>query len=154
MAKTNDLFEIDGFGELNRKLKRLDDKVTRREVLKIQRQLAKPIIKAYAGALPKRSGTLAKSVKAVTVPARKVGGNPSVVVRPGKKGKNDGYYKFMVIRKGAKPGSRERGSRKGMNTVTEEARDEAVSVAGTQARKEAVDKTAKYVQKQIDRLSK
>lgn len=153
MAKS-DLVEIEGFDQLNKKLKRLDDKVTRREVLKLQKRWAKPLVKAYSNALPKKSGTLAKSVKAATVPARKVGGNPSIVVRPGKKGKNDGYYKFMVIRKGSRPGSRKRGSRKGLNTVVEEARDKAIQQAGPVARKEAVEDTAKYIQKQIDKLSR
>lgn len=150
---TKDFIQIEGFDKLNRKLKQLDDKVTRREVLKLQKRWAKPVIKAYANALPQKKGVLARSVKAETVPSRKVGGNPAIVVRPGKKGKNDGYYKFMVIKKGMRPGSRKRGSRKGLNTVTEEARNKAIDQTGAIARKEAVEGTAKYIQKQIDKLS-
>lgn len=162
MAKT-DFFEIEGFKELNAKLKRLPDKVKRTEVLKIQRRIAKPLEKAYAEALPvgkvdkKRfgtvypKGTLSKSVKTATVPASKVGGNPSVVIRPGKKGKHDAFYKFMVVRKGFKGSGR--GSRKGANTVVEAARDKALANVGARAQKEAVDKTAAYIQKQIEKLS-
>ena len=42
----NQLFEIDGFEALNKKLKQLPDNVKRTEVLKIQRRLAKPILSA------------------------------------------------------------------------------------------------------------
>lgn len=151
MAKS-DLVEIEGFNQLNKKLKRLDDKVTRREVLKLQKRWAKPVVKAYSNALPKKSGTLARSVKAATVPARKVGGNPSIVVRPGKKG----FYRFMVTEKGVMSGQqiRKGASRKSYKIVTEEARDKAIQQTGPVARKEAVEDTAKYIQKQIDKLSR
>ena len=159
-----DLTQIEGFPELNRKLKQLPDRVKRTEVLKIFRRLAKPLVKAYSQALPvgtrdkKRfgstyvKGTLAKSVKVDTVPAGKSGGNPSVAIRPGKKGKFDSWYKFMVIPKGTKTGSISRGSRKGKNTVVDAARNQAFNNTGAQARKQAEDKTAKYIQRQIDKL--
>jgi hypothetical protein len=148
-----DVTQVEGFDQLNEKLKRLDDKVKRSEIIKIQRRVAKPLEKAYAEALPKKSGTLAKSVSTKAVPKSKTGGNPSIVIRPGKKGKNDGYYKFMVVKKGARLGSNRRGSRKGKNTVVEDARDVAIRNVGPQAQKEALDKTADYIQKQITRLS-
>ncbi len=161
----NDLTKIEGFAELNAKLKQLPDKVKRKEVLKIQKQVAKPIIAAYSKALPigtrdkKKNGTtypkgsLSKSVKAVAVPAGKVGGNPSIVIRPGKKGKHDGFYKFMVVRKGQVLGSTKRGSRVGPNTVVDKARDQALSSVGATAEKAVADKTAIYIQKQINKLS-
>lgn len=152
MAKI-DVTKVEGFEEVNRKLKRLDDSVKRKEVLKIQRRLAKPVQRKYAANLPKDSGDLAGSVNIKTVSARRSGGNPSITVRPGKRGRFDGYYKFMVIRKGARPGSRARGSRKGINTVTETARDSTLAQLGAGLVTEAADKTAKYIQKQIDRLS-
>ena len=166
MATTSDILKIEGFDELNRKLKQLPDRVKRTEVIKIQKQVAKPIIKAYATALPvgekdkKRfgktyvKGTLSKSVKAETVAARHTGGNPSIVIRPAKKGQYDPFYRFMVVKKGAKPGSIKRGSRKGINTVVEEARDKAISATNATAERQSAEKTAKYIQKQIDRLSK
>ena len=106
----NQLFEIDGFEALNKKLKQLPDNVKRTEVLKIQRRLAKPILSAYranlpvgsrkrkritktryskrTGALLSRSdsfeytpGNLRRATKIVTVP-KSVTPNPSIVVRP------------------------------------------------------------------------
>lgn len=159
-----DFFEIEGFEELNRKLKKLPDRVKRTEVLKIFRRVAKPVEKAYSEELPvgtvdkKRfgtvypKGTLSKSVKSETVPASKAGGNPSIAVRPGKKGKFDSFYKFMVIPKGTRTGSIARGSRKGRNTVVEEARDKTVQNVSAKAQKEAIEKTAQYIQKQITKL--
>jgi hypothetical protein len=158
----SDLTKVEGFEDLNRKLKQLPDKVKRQEVLKIQKRLAAPIIKAYSQALPvgKKdkikngtrypAGSLSKSVKAETVPARKVGGNPSIAIRPGKKGKHNAYYKFMVVRKGFKGSGA--GSRKGANNVVDQARDRALATTGAQATKQAEDKTALYIQKQINKL--
>lgn len=164
MAKI-DITKIEGFEELNKRLKQLDDRVTRREILKIQRRIAKPIVKTYSDLLPKGTvdvkrygttypaGTLSKSVKVDTVPIRKSGGNPAIAIRPSKKGKYDSWYKFMVVHKGAKIGSNKKGSRKGKNTVVEEKRDEAWRKVEPAALKEAEEKTAAYIQKQINRLS-
>ena len=163
-----DVFEIDGFEELNRKLKKLPDSVKRTEVLKIQRRLAKPIVSAYASNLPvgKKShsrytsgggkttytpGNLARSVKAVTVPKRKSDGNPSIAVRPSKTSRGDGYYRFMVVKEGFKGSGR--GSRKGSNVVVPQARDKTLSATQAQTTKEAASKTAEYIQKQINKLS-
>lgn len=152
MAKI-DVFKIEGFEELNRKLKQLPDRVKRKEVLAIQRRLARPIQKAYAANLPKRSGTLSRSVAIKSVSARRSGGNPIVEVLPGKRGKNDGYYRFMVIHKGDRPGSIARGSRKGINTVVPEARDKTLTQVGTGVVQDAEGKVAKYIQKKIDQLA-
>lgn len=152
MAKI-DVTQVEGFDQLNLKLKRLSDSVKRKEVLAIQRRLAKPVQARYKANLPKDKGTLGESVAIRTVSARRSGGNPSIVVRPGKRGKHDGYYKFMVISKGARPGSNARGSRKGINTVTDRARDKTLDQLGNGLVKEAEDKTAKYIQKKINKLS-
>lgn len=148
-----DVTKVEGFAELNKKLKRLGDNVKRKEVLAIQRRLAKPIEKAYRRNLPTDSGTLGKSVSIKTVSARRSGGNPAIVVRPGKKGKNNGFYKFMVIRKGDHPGSNRRGSRIGLNTVTENARNKTLSQTGNGVLRDSEGKVAKYIQRKIDRLS-
>ena len=169
MATVNPI-EVKGFEDLNKKLKQLDDKVKRNEVLKIIRRLAEPIVKAYAAELPvgtrdkKRSGyptvypkgTLSKSVKVDIVPASKSKGNPAIAIRPGKKGKWDGYYRFMVTKKGAMTAKeiKKGDSRAGINTVTEEAKNRAWKSTEGKTTQAAVDKTAAYVQKQIDRLSK
>lgn len=151
MAKI-DVFEVEGFEQLNAKLKQLPDRIKRKEVLAIQRRLAEPIRKAYGENLPKSSGTLSKSVAVKSVSIRKSGGNPAIQVVPGKRGKNDGYYKFMVIRKGDRPGSTERNSRKGLNTVVTEARNRTLAKFGDSVAKDAEGTVAKYVQKKIDSL--
>lgn len=160
---TKEAIEVDGFKELNKKLKQLPDKVKRTEVLKIFRRLARPIVRAYASKLPqgKRDkerfgktypkGTLAKSVKAETVPARKSNGNPALAIRPAKKGRYDSFYKFMVVRKGFKGSGP--GSRKGQNTVVEEARNQTANAVSSQAAQKAEDQTAKYIQQRIKKLS-
>lgn len=149
-----DVTQVEGFEELNAKLKKLKDSVKRKEVLGLQRQMAKPVQKAYAARLPIDSGTLSKSVAIRTIASRKTGGNPGINVVPGKRGKNDGYYKFMVIRKGANPGSNKRGSRKGINTVTEDARNETLNAMENGLIEQSKDKLSKYVQKKIAKLSK
>lgn len=148
-----DPFVIEGFDELNRKLKQLDDRVKRKEILAIQRRLARPVQKAYAANLPKDKGTLGKSVAIKSISARRSGGNPAIQVVPGRRGSNDAYYKFMVIRKGARPGSTARGSRKGINTVVKEARDKTLSQIGPGVVKDAEGKVAQYIQKRINLLS-
>lgn len=165
MSNQVDVFQVEGFEELNRKLKQLPDKVKRTEVLKIFRRLAKPIEQAYAAELPvgikdkKRfgslypKGTLSKSVKTETVSSRRAGGNPSIAIRPGKKGKYDSWYKFMVVKKGTKTGSIARGSRIGKNTVVEDAKNRAWNKTQGRTTQEATDKTAAYIQKQITRLN-
>ena len=157
--------DVKGFAELNRKLKKLDDKMTRREVLKIQRKIAKPFVRAYRDELPqsnrtkKRFGTsyppgnLKKSVSKETVPARKVGGNPQVVVRPSTKGKKGGYYRFMVVAKGTEIGSTKRGSRKMINTVVNKAKNRVWSQRNSLATAKYEKQMQNLLQKQINKLS-
>lgn len=152
MANLN-VTEVEGFAELNKKLKQLPDKVKRKEVLGIQRKLAAPIRKRYGDLLPQDTGNLSRSVAIRTVSARKSNGNPSIVIRPSKRGKNDGYYKFMVIRKGVRTGSIKRGSRKGLNTVVTKARNTTLTSLGQRTAEDVAKRTAKLVQKKIDRLS-
>jgi hypothetical protein len=163
-----EIFKVEGFEELNKKLKRLPDAVKRTEILKIQRRLAVPAITAYRAALPtgRRShtrytrdgskttytpGNLARSVGALTVGKRASKGNPSIAVRPEKRGKSDGYYRFMVVKEGFKGVGR--GSRIGANTVVPDARDRALATISASTTREAEIRTAAYVQKQIDKLS-
>jgi hypothetical protein len=148
-----DVTAVEGFQELNAKLKKLTDSVKRKEILGLQRQLAKPTQRIYAQNLPKDSGTLSKSVAIKTVSLKRSGGNPMISIQPGKRGKNDGFYKFMVVKKGTVLGSRKRGSRKGKNTVTTTARNKTLSQISSGLVKESEDKIKKYVQKKIDKLS-
>ena len=164
-----DVTKIEGFEELNRKLKKLDDNVKRSEVLKLQRRLAKPIADAYSSKLPVSSrshtrytkgggkttynpGNLARSVRIKTVSKRAAKSNPAIQILPDKKGQNDGYYRFMVVKKGFKGSGR--GSRKGANVVVTQARNAALAQTQGQTTREAEQKTAAYIQKQINRLSK
>jgi hypothetical protein len=157
--------KVEGFAELNRKLKQLDDKMTRREVLKIQRKLATPLVRAYRDELPQSNrttkrfgnsyppGNLKKSVAKETVPSRAVGGNPQVVVRPSTKGKKGGYYRQMVVDKGTEIGSNKRGSRKMINTVVDKARDRVVSQRNSSTTAKYEKQMQKFIQKQINKLS-
>lgn len=147
----NSLISIEGFEELNEKLKKLDDSVKRTEVLKIQRRLMKPVAEAYSRKLPVDSGNLSRSVRIKTVSKRASEGNPGVQVLPDKNSKADGWYRFMVVRKGFKGYGR--GSRKGANTVVTEARNKAINETKGPVIAEAQKKTAEYIQKQINRLS-
>lgn len=152
MART-DLTSIDGFEALNAKLKKLPDSVKRREVLSIMRVWARPMKKAYAAALPVKTGNLSKSVAIRTMRDSYSGGNPVVRVLPDKVGKKyDGYYRFMVIPKGVKPGSIKRDSRQGLNTVVPLARDRALKQVGQSSGEVMADKLAALVQKKINRL--
>nr|WP_299385581.1 HK97 gp10 family phage protein [Allomuricauda sp.] len=146
--------EVRGFDELNRKLRTLTDRMKRTEVLKLMRRLARPVVPAYRSRLPEDEGTLRRSVAIKTVPSRESGGNPAIAVRPGKSGRNDAFYKFMVIPKGTKLSGRGKGSRKGKNNVVPIARDRTLGAMESGLVQQAEDKSAKFVQKQIDRLSR
>ena len=161
---SNQGIEVKGMPELIAKIKRLDDKLTRREVLKVQRRSAKPIVTAFKNELPvgNRSktrfgttypaGTLRDSVAAETVPSSKVGGNPQIVVRPSTKGKRDGWYRFMVVRKGTKTGNTKRGSRTGKNTVVSNARNKVAAMRNALVTRDYEKKMTRLVQNQINRL--
>lgn len=153
MAGPN-ITEVTGFAELNKKLKKLTDNVKRTEVLKVQRRLMRPVVIAYRANLVKDGGTLANSVGVRTVPKSKSDGNPAVAVSPGKRGRHDGFYKFMVVPKGTKLPGRKKGSRKGKNVVVTQARNKTLANIKNGLATSAEKKTGAYVQKQIDRLSK
>lgn len=164
--ENNTFFEIDGFDELNEKLKKLPDRVKRLEILKIQRRAMRPAVEAYRRELPQSdsgssryvdrnrirhvAGTLKKSVRVRTVPAKYTDGNPQVQVLPDKTGKYDGYYKFMVVKKGFTGSGR--GSRIGHNTVVPEARDKAYEATKGRILDDAAEKIKKHIQKRIDTL--
>lgn len=169
--ENNTLFEIDGFDELNVKLKKLPDRVKRLEILKIQRRAMRPAVEAYRRELPQSdsgstryvkkgksktqgishvAGNLKKSVRVKTVPAKYTDGNPHLQVLPDKTGKYDGYYKFMVVKKGFTGSGR--GSRIGHNTVVPVARDKAYEATKGRILDDAAEKIKKYIQKRIDTL--
>ena len=144
--------EITGFRELQANLKRLDDSVTRREVNGVMKRVARPYVKAYRANLPKDKGNLQRGVSVRAVPKRKSGGNPAVSIAPRKRGNVDPYYKFAVIPKGSRPGSRKKGSRKGINVVVPRARNRTLQQIGTKAISESEKEMGKFIQKKIDKL--
>lgn len=159
MSKT--IFEIEGFDTLQRKIEQLPDKVKRREMLRLMRAAAKPTVSAARQEAPvgnrvhKRysrrdgsllatyqPGNLRKSIGNIT--GRKGLGRQNAVIYVGPRSKGrkyDGYYGAMVHggTKWQKPNPfMKRAYNKTEGRVT----------------KELEERTVKYVQKQIDRLSR
>ena len=152
------LVEIQGFKELEAKLKLLPDKVKRTELLKVLGQVANPTLAAArriapisdqvhyryvkGGKIAITPGNLRKSIKKITARRSKI--NPVLYVGA-KAGKTpDGYYAHMVVKKGF-----EGKKRKGQNY---DFMKEAFESTQGQVTDDAVNKVAKYIQKQIDRL--
>ena len=146
------LYEIEGFDKLTKKIRQLPDKVKRAEVVKIQRRILKPAQLAYASELPVSTGNLRDSVQIKTVAASKSKGNPSVQVVPGKNKDADGYYRFMVVKKGTKLNSTARGSRLGKNTVVTKARNRAIRATSSGMTKDYEKKLVRFIQRRIDKL--
>lgn len=156
---SKNLVEIKGFSELQRKLKTLgNDKIKRREMLKVLGQVANPTVKAARGQAPiskrshvqsgKRSrkviqpGNLKKSIGKITGRRGLGKRNAVLYVGPKSKGrKNDGWYaKFVqhgTVKQTANPFMK-RAYQQTKGGVTADAEV----------------KVARYMQKQIDRLSK
>lgn len=159
MSKT--LFEIKGFPELQRKIKQLPDKVKKREMLKVLRVVAKPTVAAAKQEAPvgtkvhKRysrrdgsvlgvynPGNLKKSIGNITGRRGLARTNAVLYVGPRSKGrKYDGYYGAMVH-----GGTKYQKPNKYM--------DRAYSRTKGQVTRDAEDKVAAAIQKQINKLSK
>lgn len=158
MSKT--LFEIEGFDTLNRKIKLLPDKVKRREMLKILRQVAKPTVAAARSHAPTGNkphkrysrrdgsvlaeynpGNLKKSIGNITGRRGKARTNAVLYVGPRSKGrKYDGYYGGMVH-----GGTKFQKANPFM--------DRAYSQTKGLVTKDAEQKVAAAIQKQINKLS-
>lgn len=151
------LVEIEGFKELSKKLIQLsDDKSKRKEVVKILGQLANPTVKAAKQLAPvarkahvqRRKGqafgtvitpgTGKKSIGKKTMRRSK---NPAVYVSPRSTRKADGWY----LRQFVIPGTKYQKSNPFM--------DKAYSQTQGKVTADAERKMAKYIQKQIDKLS-
>ena len=155
MAKQ--LIEIKGFKELQSKIKRLPDKVKRREVLKILGQVANPTVKAARAQAPqskkphvqagKRTykviepGNLKKSIGKIRGKRGSAKVNAVLYVGPKSKGrKNDGFYGAFVH-----GGTKLQAPNKFM--------DRAYGQTKGLVTKDAEVKIEKYIQKQVKRLS-
>lgn len=155
------IVEITGFKELNQKIKLLPDKVKKREMLKVLRIVAKPTVAAARAQAPtgdkphKRysrkdgsvlgsylPGNLKKSLGNITGKRGLGKSNAVIYVGPRSKGKKyDGYYGGMVH-----GGTKHQKANPFM--------DRAYAQTKGQVTAEAEIKTAKFLQRQIDKLSK
>lgn len=158
---SRDLYKIDGFKELQKKIKVLPDKLKKREMLKILRVVARPTVAAARSEAPMGTrshkrysrrtgavlaeyfpGNLKKSIGNITGRRGSAKRNAVIYVGPRTKGrKNDGYYGAMVHG----------------GTVNQDPNpymDRAYSITKGRVTRDAEVKTAKALQRQIDRLSR
>ena len=150
--------KITGFADLQKQLLRLDDKVTKKEVLKVLRVVALPVVKAVQSKVKvapkdhyvsgKRAyrkyvkGNLKRSIGRIEGKKGLGRENPVLYVGPQSKGrKDDGWYGFM-IEYGTKYQKAQPFMRAG------------VAVVKNGAGERAERRIAKYIQKQIKRLEK
>lgn len=159
MAKS--LIEIEGFDRLQAQIQKLDDKVKRREVLKILGQVANPTVKAARTQAPKskkphvqsgkrtykviQPGNLKKSIGKITGKRGKAKVNAILYVGPRSKGrKNDGWYGAFVH--GGTKFSKEKTPNPFMNRAYNQTKGKVTA--------DAEQKVKQYLDKQIARLSK
>ena len=157
MNNGKSLVEVEGFDVLYKKIKALPDKVKRREVLKILGQAANPTVKAARAQAPKskvahvqsgsraykviQPGNLKKSIGKIRGKRGLAKVNAVLYVGPRSKGrKNDGWYGMMVHGGTVKQGA---------NPFMRRAFDQTKGLVS----KEAETKIAKYIDKQISKLS-
>ena len=155
---SKDFIEITGFDELSKKIKSLaNDKIKRKEVEKILGQVANSTVKVAKQLTPvskrphvqKRKGqkfgtiitpgTGRKSIGKKTMRRSK---NPMVYVSPRSTRKNDGWYLRQFVLKGTK------------YIKSNPFMDKAYSITKGRVSADSEKKMQKYIQKQIDKLSK
>lgn len=168
------IVQITGFKELQAKIKSLGDpKDKKREILNILRNVAKSTVNAAKGYAPvsKKShiargkniepGNLKKSIGTITGRKGNAKENPTIYVGPRAKGSYNGWYGHFVeeginvYRSGFK-----RKRKKGANdkfavrkTTGQFYMKRAYQQTGGRVAKEMEQKTAKYIQRRIDKLS-
>lgn len=152
------MVEITGFAELQSKLLQLPDKVKKREMLKLLGQIANATVSAAKANAPvskkqhiisgKRTrkiiepGNLKKSIGKITGKRGLGKENAVLYVGPKSKGvKNDGWYGMFVNK-----GTVKQQANPFMNRAYEQTKGGVTQ--------DAEAKVTKYIQKQIDRLSK
>ena len=150
------LVEIKGFNELQRQLKKLPDKVKKREVNKILMQVANPSLKVAKALAPiskkvhiqKRKGQAfgtyimpGTGKKSLAKKAMTRAKNPLVYVSPRSRKTADGWYLRQFVIPGTK-------HIKSNNFI-----DRAYNQTKGLVTAEAEVKVARYIQKQIDKLS-
>ena len=161
------IVEIKGFEALNKQIKSLaNDKVKKREILKILGQVANPTVKAARALAPVGSGVISLRGKAYKRIKRQIGKtviSPSYVAGIGKKSigkknmrrtKNAVLYVSPRTRKGADGFHLRRFVIRGTkNQKGNDFIDRAYAQTKGGVTKAAEVKIAKYIQKQINRLS-
>jgi HK97 gp10 family phage protein len=150
------LVAIKGFEKLSSQIKKLPDKVKRKEVLKILGQVANPTVKVAKQLAPvskkahvqKRKGqrfgtwiTPGTGKMSIGKKTMRRAQNPTLYVSPMSTKKADGYY----LRQFVIPGTKYQKS----NAFI----DKAYSQTKAGVTKDAEVKIAKYIQKQINKLS-
>ena len=145
------LVEITGFKELYRQIERLPDKVKRKELLKIYGQIANPTLKAARAFAPlgivkhtrdkSAPGNLRESIKKRVGRKEDEKINAVLYVGPSLKGKNKGWYAHMV----------EGGTSRGI--TPNPFMKKALQATQAGVTRESEKRVAKYIQKQIDKLS-
>lgn len=136
---SNNFVEITGFEELKNKIKSLtNDKIKKSEVLKILGQVANPTVSAAKSLVPIRSGIGKKSIGKKSM--RKTP-NAVLYVSPRSTRSADGWYLRQFVIRGTK------------SIASNPFMDKAFQQTQSTATKESQEKIAKYIQKQIDKLS-
>lgn len=149
------IVEIQGFNELERKLKSLPDKIKRREITKILGQVANSTVAAAKSQAPvakkphiqkskrQRFGTVitpGSGRKSIGKTVMRRSRNPLVYVSPKKMGGVDGWY----LRQFVIPGTKHIKSNPFLDRAYEQTKGKVSA--------DAEVKVAKYIQKAIDRL--
>jgi HK97 gp10 family phage protein len=170
------LIEVEGFAELQNKLKTLsNDKSKKREVIAILRQVANSTVKAVRQNAPIskkphkargkmiQPGNLKKSIGVIVGKKGDAKNNPTVYAGPRAKGKNNGWYGHFVelghnvYKKGFKR-KRSKGANNsaGMTNTTKANAfmQRAYQQTGGRVLKESEQRMVKFIQKRIDKLSK
>lgn len=154
------LFEVKGFEELQQQLKRLPDKVKRKEVVRILRRASRDTVKEARRQAPKDTGVGAKSIRFEALRRSK---NPGGIVGPRSRGKYDGFYmrQFVIpghniYRRGFKRnrrGNRNYNARGARKTVPANPfMERAFQVTEGRVVQSSVPAMERYIQQQIDRL--
>lgn len=155
------IVEIEGFTELLAKIKQLPDKVKRREMLKVLRQSSKATVRAARANAPVSKkqhvisgATRARRViqpgnlkKAIGNRTGKDKGKAIIYVGARKTKKFDAYYSAIVIR-GARRANNNPSGFKGNPFI-----DRAYNSTKGQVTADTEKNVARYIQKQIDKLS-
>ena len=165
------LTQIQGFEQLREQIKKLPDKVKRNELQKVLRQVAKPTVREAQFQAPIRDfnkkgpnppGTLKRSIGVKNGKKGKSKINAVVYVGPRTKGSNKGWYGHLVelghniyskgFKRVRKAGANNQAAKK--RTKANPFMDRAYKITKGKVSAESEKQVARYIQKQINRLSK